>query len=60
MRDKLGVITRAFFAQKDFEDTSILVEFYSSLESGLQGSGLGADGFEDTAMYMGKSQSPVN
>lgn len=50
IRDKLGVITRAFFAQKNFGDTSILVDFFSSLESGL---GFGAD--EESAMYMGTS-----
>ncbi|ORY89037.1 transport protein Avl9-domain-containing protein [Leucosporidium creatinivorum] len=30
LRDKLGVITRTFFAQRDFGDKSILVELYSS------------------------------
>ncbi|CEQ40758.1 SPOSA6832_02416 [Sporobolomyces salmonicolor] len=32
LRDKLGVITRSFFAQRDFADKSILVDLYSSFE----------------------------
>lgn len=32
LRDKLGVITRTFFAQRDFGDKSILVELYSSFK----------------------------
>lgn len=31
IRDKLGVITRAFFAQRDFDETEILEHFYQSL-----------------------------
>jgi hypothetical protein len=53
IRDKLGVITRAFFAQKDFEETEILVDFHASLEGGLQGSGMGAEGLDEMALYMG-------
>jgi hypothetical protein len=56
IRDKLGVITRAFFAQKDFEETEILVEFFSSLESGLHGSGMSAEALDDHALYMGALQ----
>ncbi|KAI9633849.1 putative cytoplasm protein [Dioszegia hungarica] len=37
IRDKLGVVTRAFFAQRDFSQTGILKEFYDSLEEGLIG-----------------------
>ncbi|KAL7424505.1 hypothetical protein Q5752_000189 [Cryptotrichosporon argae] len=49
IRDRLGVVTRAFFAQRDFEHTDILEDFYTSLESGLEGkSGEGA-------IYMGTS-----
>lgn len=36
IRDKLGVITRAFFAQRDFEETEILEHFYRSLEHALK------------------------
>ncbi|GAA6013634.1 hypothetical protein JCM10207_004797 [Rhodosporidiobolus poonsookiae] len=32
LRDKLGVITRSFFAQRDFDDKSILVDLYQSFE----------------------------
>ena len=51
LRDKLGVITRAFFAQKDFAETEILVDFYSSLQNGM----LDRDQFGESAMYMGSS-----
>jgi hypothetical protein len=36
IRDKLGVITRAFFAQRDFEETEILEHFYHSLVHALK------------------------
>lgn len=32
LRDKLGVVTRSFFAQRDFDDKSILVDLYQSFE----------------------------
>ncbi|WWC64850.1 uncharacterized protein I303_107464 [Kwoniella dejecticola CBS 10117] len=49
IRDKLGVVTRAYFAQRDFTQTEILEDFYTSLESSLEGkSGEGA-------MYIGTS-----
>ncbi|BGP18655.1 hypothetical protein JCM10213_002899 [Rhodosporidiobolus nylandii] len=32
LREKLGVITRSFFAQRDFDDKSILVDLYQSFE----------------------------
>ncbi|PWN43227.1 hypothetical protein IE81DRAFT_346821 [Ceraceosorus guamensis] len=35
IREKLGVVTRAFFAQGDLQDTHILVDFHATLESGL-------------------------
>lgn len=35
VRDKLGVVVRAFFAQRDFEDRTILVDFYDSIRAGL-------------------------
>ncbi|KAH0831962.1 transport protein Avl9-domain-containing protein [Lanmaoa asiatica] len=34
--DRLGVVTRALFAQRDFTDTQILVEFGNSLEMSLR------------------------
>lgn len=61
IRDKLGVITRAFFAQKDFGETSILVDFFASLESGLGGAMSSSSNakanleMEENAMYMGAS-----
>lgn len=30
LRDKLGVVTRSFFAQRDFDDKSILVDLFRS------------------------------
>ncbi|GAA5940705.1 uncharacterized protein JCM15063_006334 [Sporobolomyces koalae] len=32
LRDKLGVITRSFFAQRDFQDKSILVDLFDSFQ----------------------------
>jgi hypothetical protein len=46
-RDKLGVITRALFLQRDFSETAILVDFYLGLEKSLR-SQLTESGF-----YMG-------
>lgn len=36
IRDKLGVITRAFFAQRNFEETEILEHFYYSLVNAVK------------------------
>ncbi|KAF9220929.1 hypothetical protein BS17DRAFT_786226 [Gyrodon lividus] len=36
IRDRLGVVTRALFEQRDFSDTQILVEFGNSLEISLR------------------------
>ncbi|BGO93778.1 hypothetical protein NBRC10512_004567 [Rhodotorula toruloides] len=33
LRDKLGVVTRSFFAQRDFNDKSILVDLFKSFDS---------------------------
>jgi hypothetical protein len=48
VRDKLGVVTRAYFAQRDFSDTSILSDFHSSLEVDLRSK------LTESAFYMGK------
>ncbi|GAA6016273.1 hypothetical protein JCM11491_006799 [Sporobolomyces phaffii] len=32
LRDKLGVITRSFFAQRDFHDKSVLIDLYQSFQ----------------------------
>lgn len=48
LREKLGIVTRAFFAQGDLADTAILVDFYETLELGLRAAGLkGEDVAED-------------
>ncbi|TKA52108.1 hypothetical protein B0A53_04768 [Rhodotorula sp. CCFEE 5036] len=33
LRDKLGVVTRSFFAQRNFDDKSILVDLFNSFEA---------------------------
>lgn len=48
IRDKLGVITRAFFAQRDFEDTEILRDFHTSLQHALKDE----DQTSEAAIYM--------
>lgn len=48
VRDRLGVVTRAYFAQRDFGSTQILHDFYESLEAGLEGKA------GESAIYMGK------
>lgn len=35
MRDKLGVVTRSFFAQRDFDDKAILVDLFRSFDPAL-------------------------
>ncbi|WVW86427.1 hypothetical protein I302_108475 [Kwoniella bestiolae CBS 10118] len=47
--DKLGVVTRAYFAQRDFTQTEILEDFYTSLESSLEGKS------NEGAIYIGTS-----
>ncbi|OJT10231.1 Late secretory pathway protein AVL9 [Trametes pubescens] len=49
IRDRLGVITRALFAQRNFSDMSILDDFYSSLEHSLRGQ------LTESGLYMGTS-----
>lgn len=56
IRDKLGVITRAYFAQKDFREKDILVDFNTSLQDSLSGSLMTKESeAEDGALYMGAS-----
>ena len=47
--DRLGVVTRALFSQKDFSDTSILDDFHSSLEPSLRGQ------MTESGLYMGET-----
>ncbi|GAA5891353.1 hypothetical protein JCM8208_002596 [Rhodotorula glutinis] len=35
LRDKLGVVTRSFFAQRDFDDKAILVDLFRSFDPAL-------------------------
>lgn len=36
IREKLGIVTQALFAQKDFTNVDILIEFHATLEAGLR------------------------
>lgn len=49
IRDKLGLITRVFFAQRDFTQTAILVDFYASLQLSMRGQ------ISETTFHMGTS-----
>ncbi|KII90891.1 hypothetical protein PLICRDRAFT_549534 [Plicaturopsis crispa FD-325 SS-3] len=49
IRDKLGVVTRALFNQKDFRETDILVDFMASLEISLRSQ------LTESGLYMGTS-----
>lgn len=49
MRDKLGVVTRALFNQRDFHETKILVDFATSLEISLRSQ------LTESGLYMGTS-----
>ncbi|SNX85189.1 related to AVL9 - protein involved in exocytic transport from the Golgi [Melanopsichium pennsylvanicum] len=53
IREKLGIVTRAFFAQGDLANVDILVDFHATLEIGLQSGGMSED--RETVMYMGTS-----
>ena len=57
LRDKLGVVTEAFFAQKDFDDKEILVDLYSSLEMSSEPTSTTEEAEDDDegGMYMGES-----
>lgn len=49
IRDKLGVVTRALFEQRDFRETGILVDFAASLEVSLRSQ------LTESGLYMGTS-----
>lgn len=51
IRDKLGVITRTFFAQRDFSNTDLLVDFHASLQHTSQDD----DQTSESALYMALS-----
>ncbi|KDQ20941.1 hypothetical protein BOTBODRAFT_151915 [Botryobasidium botryosum FD-172 SS1] len=50
IRDKLGVVTRAFFNQRDFRETSILYDFYAGLEVSLRSQ------LTESGVYMGERE----
>ena len=47
-RDRLGVVTKALFAQRDFTDMTILDEFHESLELSLRSQ------LTESGLYMGE------
>ncbi|KAL0961459.1 hypothetical protein HGRIS_006404 [Hohenbuehelia grisea] len=47
IRDKLGVVTSALFAQRDFSEVGILGDFYASLEAPLRSQ------LTESGLYMG-------
>ncbi|KAG8903085.1 late secretory pathway protein avl9 [Tulasnella sp. 403] len=47
IRDRLGVVTTALFNQRDFRDTHILTDFYSTLEISLKSQ------LTESGLYMG-------
>ena len=49
-RDRLGVVTQALFAQRDFSDLSILDEFHDALESSVRSQ------LTESGLYMGESR----
>ncbi|EIN12866.1 hypothetical protein PUNSTDRAFT_50093 [Punctularia strigosozonata HHB-11173 SS5] len=49
LRDRLGVITRALFDQRDFTDLGILADFYESLEMSMRSQ------LTESGLYMGTS-----
>lgn len=49
VRDKLGVVTEAFFNQRDFREVGILIDFYSSLEVSVRSQ------LTESGLYMGTS-----
>ncbi|KAE8218761.1 hypothetical protein CF319_g7419 [Tilletia indica] len=53
IREKLGIVTRAFFAQGDLADINILIDFHATLEAGLKSGGFSSD--REAALYMGTS-----
>ena len=49
IREKLGVVTRAWFMQRNFGEREILKEFYESLVQNFR------DGVDEGELYMGMS-----
>lgn len=57
LRDKLGIVTRAYFAQGDLAERGILVDFYDTLDAGLRAAGLrGDEGEENDSPTSGSGQ----
>lgn len=65
IKEKLGIVTQALFAQKDFTNVDILIEFHATLEAGLRSAHAipqslpstpmdGKDGAIDAQLYVQK------
>lgn len=54
LRERLSMATAAWFAQKDFSDTDILLKFQESLSEGARRGKL-SEGDEDRDQYLGMS-----
>ncbi|KAF8588564.1 hypothetical protein K439DRAFT_1334974 [Ramaria rubella] len=50
VRDKLGVVTNAFFNQRDFRETAILIDFLANLETSLRTQ------LTESGLYMGSRE----
>lgn len=48
VREKLGIVTRAYFAQRDLGDLAVLQDFYETLETSIAG-------HDDSSLYLGAS-----
>lgn len=58
LRDKLGVVTRTFFAQRNFDDKAILVDLFRSFDPALRREGLdkGKGRADDDDVESGKGE----
>ena len=55
LRDRLGVVTRALFAQRDFSELSMLADFRDSLLATVAREDADEDGERESGMLMGTS-----
>ena len=55
LRDRLGVVTRALFAQRDFTELSMLADFRDSLLATVAREDADEDGERESGMLMGTS-----
>ena len=61
VREKLAMVTRAYFAQRDLTNLGILDDFFTTIEPGLQGysdASLAQGTRDELSLYMGTSRQP--